>query len=187
MKELLSLFTVLVLVTMFTGITNAQSKMAVGLQAGAAIPLGDFGDGYKTGFGGQGTFAYHINPMFDVTGSVGYLTWSGKDADYKFSSVPVLAGVRYYFGKDKFNPYVAGELGIHFVTFDVPSIFVPGFGTIGGGSESKSYFGFGAGAGFLYKMGPNLDLDVNAKFNNISTEGNSSSYLSIMAGVLIAL
>ena len=68
------------------------------------------------GFGGQGNFAYHINPMLDVTASVGYLTWSGKEADYTFSSVPVLAGVRYYFGKDKFKPYVAGELGMHFTT-----------------------------------------------------------------------
>ena len=88
---------------------------------------------------------------------------------------------------DKFKPYVAGELGMHFVTFDVPAIVIPGFGTIEGGSSSDSYFGFGAGAGFLYKMGPNLDLDVNAKYNSISTEGSSSSYISVMAGVLIAL
>jgi opacity protein-like surface antigen len=182
-----SVLSLIIFVVLLAGFSNAQSKMAVGLQAGVAVPLGDFGDGYKTGFGGQGTFAYHLNPMFDVTASVGYLTWSGKDADYKFSSVPVLAGVRYYFGKDNFNPYLAGELGIHFVTFDVPTIVIPGYGTIGGGSESKSYFGFGAGAGFLYKMGPNLDLDVNAKYNSISTEGSSSSYISIMAGVLIAL
>ncbi|MBK7631873.1 MAG: hypothetical protein IPJ23_14425 [Ignavibacteriales bacterium] len=43
-------------------------------------------DGYKMGFGGQGNFAYHINPMLDVTGSIGYLTlqlWF-KEADYKF-------------------------------------------------------------------------------------------------------
>lgn len=177
MKQLLS---VLLLAVLFTGFINAQSKMAFGLQAGVAIPMGDFGDAYDMGFGGQGNFVYHINPMLDVTASVGYLTWSGNEADYTFSSVPVLAGVRYYFGKDKFKPYVAGELGMHFTSFDYEFEGISA-------SSSDSYFGFGVGAGFLYKMGPNLDLDVNAKYNSISTEGSSSSYISIMAGVLIAL
>ena len=184
MKQLLS---ILLLAVLFTGFINAQNKMAFGLQAGVAIPMGDFGDGYDMGFGGQGNFAYHISPMLDVTASVGYLTWSGKEADFTFSSIPVLVGARYYFGQAKFNPYVAGELGMYFSTFDVPEIVIPGFGTIGGGSESGSDFGFGAGAGFLYKMGPNLDLDVNAKFNSISSEGDASNYISIMAGVLIGL
>jgi opacity protein-like surface antigen len=183
MKQLLS---VLLLAVLFTGFINAQNKMAFGLQAGVAIPMGDFGDGFDMGFGGQGNFAYHISPMLDVTASVGYLTWSAKEGDATFSSIPVLVGARYYFGKDKFNPYVAGELGMHFSTFDMPEVVIPGVGTFGG-SESSSDFGFGAGAGFLYKMGPNLDLDVNAKFNSISSEGDASNYISIMAGVLIGL
>ncbi|HCY76827.1 MAG TPA: hypothetical protein DHV28_12975 [Ignavibacteriales bacterium] len=177
MKQFLS---VLLLAVLFTGFINAQSKMAFGLQAGVAIPLGDFGDGYDLGFGGQGTFAYHINPMFDVTGSVGYLTWSGKADGVTFSSVPVLVGVRYYFGQDQFHPYISGELGMHFTSSKVEFL---------GNSytSSDSFFGFGVGAGFLYKLGPNLDLDVNAKFNSISSEGSASNYVGIMAGVLIAL
>lgn len=171
---------------LFTGFINAQGKMAIGAQGGVALPMGDFGESYDMGFGGTVTLAYHLNPMLDITGSVGYLTWSGKDFDYTFSSIPVLAGVRYSFGKGKFNPYVSGELGMHFVTFDIPSITVFGI-TVGGGSVSESYFGFGAGAGFLYQLSPKLDLDVNAKFNSISSEGSSSTYLSIMAGVLVAL
>ena len=184
MKQLLSFLLIAVL---FTGFTNAQGKIAVGVQGGIALPMGDFGDGYKMGFGGTGTFAYHVNPMLDVTASAGYLTWSGKDADFTFSSIPVLVGARYYFGQGKFHPYVAGELGMHFVSFEIPSYTIPGFGTFGGGSVSESYFGFGAGAGFLYQLSPKLDLDVNAKFSSISSEGSSSSYINIMAGVLVAL
>lgn len=184
MKQLLS---VILLAVLFTGFINAQSKMAVGIQAGIALPMGDFGDGYDMGFGGTATFAYHINPMIDVTGSVGYLTWSGKEADYKFSSIPVLVGARYYFGQGKFLPYVAAELGMHFTTVDVPEVVIPGFGTYGGGSASDSFFGFGAGAGFLYQLSPKLNLDVNAKFSSISSSGSASSYINVMAGVLIAL
>ena len=184
MKQLLS---VLLFAVLFTGFINAQGKMAVGVQGGIALPMGDFGDGFDMGFGGIGTFAYHVNPMLDVTGSAGYLTWGAKVGDATFSSIPVLAGVRYYFGQGKFHPYVAGELGLYFSTVDVPAVVIPGLGTFGGGTESGSDFGFGAGAGFLYQLSPKLDLDVNAKFSSIATEGSSSSFIRIMAGVLIAL
>ena len=53
--------------------------------------------------------------------------------------------------------------------------------------ESDSFFGFGAGAGFLYQLSPKLSLDVNAKFSSISSSGSASSYINVMAGVLIAL
>ncbi len=184
MKQLLS---VLLIAVLFTGFINAQGKMAVGVQAGVAIPMGDFGDGYKMGFGGQGNFAYHINPMLDATGSIGYLTFSGKEADYTFSDVPVMLGVRYAFGKGNFNPYASGELGLHFSSFSVPEVVIPGFGTIGGGSVSSTDFGIAVGVGFLYQLSPKLDLDVNAKFNNIFSEGSSTNFITIMAGVLVAL
>jgi len=184
MKQLLS---IVLLAVLFTGFINAQGKMAVGVQAGVAIPMGDFGDGYKMGFGGQGNFAYHINPMLDVTGSIGYLTWSGKEADYSFSSVPVMVGARYAFGKGNLNPYASGELGLHFSSFSVPEVVIPGFGTIGGGSSSSTDLGIALGVGFLYQLSPKLDLDINAKFNNIFSEGSSTNFISIMAGVLVAL
>lgn len=177
MKQLLFILFLTVLCTSFI---NAQGKIAVGVQGGVAIPMGDFGDGYDMGFGGTGTFAYHVNPMLDVTGSVGYLTWNGKVDGISLSSIPILAGVRYYFGQGKFHPYVAGELGIHFTSSKVEF-----FGVSVSGSSSD--FGFGAGAGFLYQLGPKLDLDVNAKFSSIATSGSSSSFINIMAGVLVAL
>jgi opacity protein-like surface antigen len=183
MKKLLF---IIVLGLLFSSFINAQGKMGVGVQAGIALPMGDFGDGYDMGFGGNATFAYHLNPMVDITGSIGYLTWSGKDGDYTFSSIPVLVGIRYYFGQGKFHPYVTGELGMHFTTVDVPSVVIYGI-TVGGGSASDSFFGFGAGAGFLYQLSPTLDLDVNAKFSNISSSGGSSSYITILAGVLVAI
>ena len=183
MKKILSVFVVLFL---FTGLVNAQDRMAIGFNAGIALPMGDFGDGYDMGFGGNAVFVYHTNPNLDITGSAGYLTWSSKVGDFTFSSIPVLAGVRYLFGKGKFNPYVAGEVGVHFTTVDIPEIEILGI-TVGGGSVSDTFFGFGAGAGFLMEVGKNMNLDVNAKFNSISSEGSSSNYVSVMAGLLFGL
>lgn len=175
-------FFALTVVILTTGFIHAQGKIALGVNAGVALPMGDFGDGYDMGFGGNGLFVYHATPNVDVTGSVGYLTWSGKDAldGATFSSVPVLVGGRYLFGKGNFNPYVAAQLGMHFTTYDVE---VMGFSTSG----SDSYFGWNIGAGFLMGVGKNMDLDVNVLYNTISSEGSSSSYLGILVGLLFGL
>ena len=193
MKQLLS---VILLAVLFTGFINAQGKIALGVQAGVAIPLGDFEKASKMGFGGQANFAYHISPMMDITASVGYLTWSQKDIDgggvvtitgFKISSVPVMAGVRYYFGKGKFKPYVTAELGLHFETVETPSITIVGLGTVPSTSVTGSDFGFGGGAGFLYQLSPKLGIDVSAKYNSIGRTGSALNFVSIMAGVLVAL
>jgi opacity protein-like surface antigen len=179
MKKFLAVFFVVILVA---GFTNAQGKMALGLNAGIALPMGDFGDGYDMGFGGNGLFVYHVSPNVDVTGSVGYLTWSGKDAidGSTFSSIPVMVGARYLFGQGKFHPYLGAELGMHFASFDYEFMGVDY-------SSSDSYFGWGAGAGFLYQIGNNMDLDVAAKYNSISSEGSASDYVSVFVGILFGL
>jgi len=179
MKKFLSILSIVLLIS---GLSFAQGKMGVSVQGGIALPMGDFGDGYDMGFGGTGTFVYNLNPNFSITATAGYLTWSGKVADFTFSSIPVLAGVRYAFGKGKFNPYVAGQLGMHFVTVKSPSIVVLGIDI--GGSASDSNFGFAAGAGFLYALSNNLNLDVNAMFNSITASGGSSNYVTALVGLL---
>jgi opacity protein-like surface antigen len=179
MRKVLS---VLFVVLFFAGFINAQGKMALGFNAGVALPMGDFGDGYDMGFGGNALFVYHASPNVDVTGSAGYLTWSGKDAidGSTFSSIPIMVGARYLFGQGKFHPYIGAELGMHFTSFDFEFMGVDY-------SASDSYFGWGAGAGFLYQIGNNMDLDVNARYNSIAGEGGSSDYVSILVGLLFGL
>jgi opacity protein-like surface antigen len=184
MKRILS---VLMVVFLAAGFINAQSKMALGINAGIALPMGDFGDNYDMGFGGNALFVYHASPNADVTFTAGYLTWSGKDSnDVTFSSIPVMVGGKYLFGKDKLHGYVNGELGAHFVTVDLPEYEILGE-TYGGGSESDTYFGWGAGAGVLYQIGHNMDLDFNVKYNMIMSENTSTDYVSIMIGLLFGL
>lgn len=185
MKKLMSIFIILVVVTIVSGLTNAQSKMGISVQAGVFLPTGDFGDGAGTGFGGTGTFVYDVSPMFQVTGSVGYATWGPKNDlpsgyDYSLSTVPVLVGGRYSFGKDSFMPYVLAELGVHFLSSTVESPF-------GKFSDSSTKFGFAPGVGFLYKFNPKVGLDVNVKYDIITTEGSSTTYVGVNAGVLFAI
>lgn len=179
----------LAVVFMFAGLSLAQSKMGLSVQGSLAFPTGDFGDAAGTGFGGVGTFMYEVSPMLAITGSVGYLTWGpkedlGEGFDYSLSTIPVLVGVRYSFGKGNFLPYVLAEVGMHFLSSEVTlTIFDEPFTF----SESESKFGFAPGAGFYYYFNPKTALDVNVKYNSISTEGSTTSYLGVNAGVAFAL
>jgi hypothetical protein len=189
MKKMVSclvLFTVLA----FAGYTSAQ-KMGAEVQIGVGLPMGDFGDVFKTGFGGQGTFLYSLNPEITLTGAIGYYTFTNKDySDLTFSTVPVLVGGRYIFSKGSISPYAGAELGLHFssVKVNIPKIETP-FGSYGGGSESESStnFGFSPMVGFMMPLSPALNLDVNLKYNIVSTSGAASNFLGINAGVQMGL
>lgn len=192
MKKILSVLVVLVL---FTSLINAQGKISLGVNGGAAIPTGDFGDDFDLGWGGNALFVYHISPNADLTASAGYLTWSGKDSlDVTFSSIPVMIGARYLFGKEKFFGYGSAELGVHFTTLDLPEVDL-GEGEVFGGSESNTYFGWALGAGVLYKINEKIDLDLSAKYNMIvigeedswNQKSTSADYISVMLGVLFGL
>lgn len=189
------IYSVLIVIFLFAGLINAQSKIALGFNGGAGIPTGDFADGFDLGWGGNALFVYHISPNADFTGSAGYITWSGKDSiDATYSSIPVLIGARYLFGKDKFHGYGSAELGAHFVTLDTPEYQIAEGETLGG-SKTDTYFGWGIGAGLLYNINEKIDLDFSAKYNMIlvgeensyDQKSTSVDYFGVMLGLLFAI
>jgi len=184
------IFSVLFVLILFVSLTNAQSKMSLGLNGGTAIPTGDFADGFDLGWGGNALFAYHVSPNADLTASAGYISWSGKDSvDATYSSIPVLFGAKYLFGKDKVRGYGSAELGVHFTTLDLPEYNVGG--VMFGGKQSDVFFGWGIGAGVMFKVGEKVDLDLSAKYNMIvvgeenswDQQSTSIDYFGIMLGV----
>ena len=78
-KSLLSIALVLGLVST-TLVTNAQNgRFSVGAEL--ALPMGDFGDAASTGFGGSVRYEYPVNDNIGLTGTVGYLIFSGKTVE----------------------------------------------------------------------------------------------------------
>lgn len=190
MKKLL--FVLFVLLT-FAVTTNAQvGKMTVGGNLVLALPMGDFGDAYSMGFGGTATFTYRVIPNLDLTGTLGYLSWGYdvENLDGSLGSVPFLVGGRYYFNAGGFKPYVSAELGLHFTSssVDIPSFNVGGF-SFGGGEQSASStdFGFGFGGGVQFPVADKISVDGTLQYNMIATEGSSSGYISVEAGVAYSL
>lgn len=168
---------------------EASSPMGVSIKAGIAFPMGDFGDAAGLGAGGEGTFEYLAAPNIGLIANVGYYSFGAKNdtpgLDYSFSTLPVQVGGRYYFSTETFRPYAGAELGLHFLSTKVTTT-VPILGnTTSESSESK--FGFAPFLGFIYHMPPNLGFDMTAKYVTISTEGSSSSFISIILGAQVAL
>jgi len=175
-------FTAVLISICFLGYANAQGNMAIGAGLVVSLPMGDFGDGANTGFGGTAAFEYGFMPQLTGTGQIGYLTWGTDVDEVSFSAVPVLFGVKYFFIPGV-GFYGIGQLGLTFLSTDVPAITVPGFGTYGGGSASSTEFTFGIGAGYEIPVSPTFSLDFTAGLNLISDANN----IQVRAGGKVAL
>jgi opacity protein-like surface antigen len=118
------------------------------------------------------------------------MKWGGKDlpggSSYSYSTVPILVGAKYYL-VPMVPFYAMANLGLTIISwsYDSPSITVPYYGTVGGGSTSfsSSEFTFAIGGGYEIPLTPSITLDVSAAFNIIS----NSNYLGVKAGVLFPL
>ena len=57
----------------------AMSGPKLGIGAEFGFPMGDFGDVYKFGVGGSLLYQHPIADKLNLTGSAGYLSFTGKD------------------------------------------------------------------------------------------------------------
>ncbi len=137
---------------------KAQAKFGIGLDG--QLPIGNFGDFHNFGFGGSLKVNYTIDPMLDLTGSAGYISFGGKNNISNADIIPVLAGIEVKFGQSMV--YGSAQLGA-------------GFGTKSG---SKTAFTYAPGIG--YKFSPNLDL--LAKYTGYSAKGGTNNTIGLRLG-----
>ena len=192
------LFVVLSLITMilFSANVYAQEGSAsrAGFQIGGYLPLGDWSDHVSAGIGGSALYNYKITSGISLTGAVGYYNFPakhelsetaavGETGDYEYTVVPFLAGLRVGFGPSDqaFQPYVGFEVGFFITSSDFKRKTTSGVDKVD--NESPSPFGFAPAVGFRLKLGLDVDLDINAKFN-IAKEVN---HLGINLGVMFRI
>ncbi len=178
------LLTTLLILVLATGASAAGPAIYAG--GGVSMPMGDWADFYKMGFGFGGGFGYPVTPQFEVVGKVFYNTFP-VDSDVieggDFIAISFGADVHFYpmannADESAFAPYLLGGIGMSSVK--VKEITAP-VAVPEGESETDLTFGFGAG--FQYEMSPKMALWVEAKYTIISTEGASTSHLPIFAGI----
>jgi Outer membrane protein beta-barrel domain len=146
-------------------------KISVGVEA--ALPLSDFGKTYSFGVGASAQVDYNVAENLDVTGNIGYISFSGKTVttpsqtilgitipgtSIKYPAlgyIPVLAGAKYHFSD---NLYGSAQLGVTIASAS-------------GGGGSSSAFTYAPGIG--YKFTENLDALL--KYTGYSGKGGGSS------------
>jgi len=190
MKKLMMLMLAVILMAGFSSQSFGQIK--IGANAGIGLPMGDFGDGYKMGFGGSVEGKYFLNDNLAIGATFGFYSFKMKDdlltyeksessADATFTIMPILATVDYYFATEGFKPYVGAGVGLYSWKSKVS---VPYFGDV---EVTGSDLGIAPTVGFCYGLSEKIDLNVNAKYNMIFTEGSSTTFLGINAGIIVAL
>ena len=89
------------------GVSIAQKgSFELGVGPSEALPLGDWGKAYALGAGGEIQATYGLTDHFNLFAQVGYNYMFGKEQTamgviYKnpgYSLLPLMAGVKYYFG-----------------------------------------------------------------------------------------
>jgi len=144
---------------------GAQTVVGVGVGGGVAMPMGDFGDAFKMGFGGgAGLFVYPNGGRVGFRADVGYMTFKddlGLDIDSNpltlMGSVllPLTQG-------SSATPYVVGGAGIM--------------------SDEGSAFAWQGGLGVSIGTG-STRLFIEGKWVSASKDGATTSYVPLIAGV----
>lgn len=165
MKKLLLVFAITAIVTSTNAQKDARTKpflFSIGVEG--SLPIGDFSDTHDVGIGGSVQGEYKPDTDLGLTLNAGYITYSGKKVNlpvlgsYKYPSfglIPVLAGVKYYFGG---GAYAHGQLGI-------------GMGTDEG---QGSNFMYAPGLGYMFAPG----LDAELKYVGLSSKGENTGSLN---------
>ncbi len=159
MKKNLSFFIVAALSLFVCGMANAQVKL--GANFGVQIPVGDSGDGYNAGFGGNIGGEYLITEHIGANLNLGFYSFGIKGSgmfgvdDESATAIPITLGGSYYFLTDGLKPYAGLDLGVWML------------GSTMEGAETNAYFGFAPVVGVQYAFNDNWALNGNLKFNYV--------------------
>ena len=164
-KTFLSIALVIGLIGVTT-IANAQNgRFSVGAELG--LPLGGLGDAQSMGFGGSVRYEHPIGDNIGLTGTAGYLIFSGKDQTFDFgplgsftfegpdlAMIPIQAGLKYYFSDNQDGFYGQAEVGVHISSY-----------SISGSSSSSTDLSYAPGIGYHL-----ANIDIGLRYQLISYE-----------------
>lgn len=153
-----------------------SKPISFGVMGGLSLPMGDFGDGYDSGYNVTGNVWFKPNPSgpLGFRGDIGYDAFNAQVSDLTFSSLSFVGNVTYHLGQASaeggIRPYVIGGLGLYRGSTNVPN------------SESNTEFGFGAGGGLEFKLS-GFTTFAEARFVNVNGDGGSTQWIPITFGV----
>jgi hypothetical protein len=163
-------------VTAISVTINAQSGTThIGVGADLGVPTGDFGDGFKTGFGGYAKGLFGIGEAGQVTFTTGYSAFKAKgstdDMKVTWNIIPLLAGYRHNFSGFYAEPQVGYSINSAKVKFEGESA-----------SDSEGAFAWAIGFGYVVNK-----VDFGARYQSAHKDGGSISLVGIHVGYNFSL
>lgn len=171
MKRTSFVFAFCFLVVAFSHAQTGNNQIGIGAEIN--VPLGSFGDAYKTGFGGMIKGLYGVGKAGQLTLTTGYSAFKGKSetnlgysyAGQTFSMIPLLAGYRHHFT----GVYVEPQIGAT----------VNGTKASGVNVETMTKFAFAVNVGYEIN-----GLDLSLRYH---TEGDVLSLFAARIGYNFSL
>ncbi len=188
------LFPVILLAAVLFNFNITFAQVALTLNGGIQIPVGNFSNLVNNGYGVSASIDYSI-PIIPVgiSLSIGYDNWAYK-TQYSYSnsglhefgnginmySIPVTLGPKLFINIPGFSlePYIGIDAGIVFSS-----------STLAGASYSTNFI-YSPMIGFRYNLPPGIiAIDINAKESNLNDSGSSQtfSWFGINGGISISL
>jgi hypothetical protein len=161
----------------------------IGIMADATFPLGDFGEGWSTGFSGHVMVGYMIARSILLNLSGGYITFTEKESiegyDVSFSWIPIMIGLNYVFNPGKkFMPFIGLGVGLYLLRSSFSGTL---FGQPFDETATDTEFGIVPRLGAFYLASASLLIALTAEYNLIFTEGSSTTALGVLLGFMFAL
>ncbi|HLV25630.1 MAG TPA: outer membrane beta-barrel protein [Gemmatimonadales bacterium] len=178
MKRFLTAVAGLALATAVAGSTaEAQSTrpVSIGVAGGIALPMGDFGDFFKSGYAVTGSVGFRpASVPFGIRGEVGYQSHDADGADATWSILSGTANAVFNFGSGAsgVSPYFIAGVGMYRSTLDMS----------GFGSDSETDFGFNGGVGMDFALS-GFNTFVEARYHHVLTEDEATTFIPITFGI----
>ena len=171
---------VLLVLVSAVGLTAAsyaqKGTTQIGVAAEVGMPMSDFGDAAKTGFGASVKGLFGIGTAGQVTFTTGYTTYAGKDVpdgmSLHFNVIPLLAGYRHNFNGLFVEPQVG--YGIYGAKVKMDGQ--------GSASDSNGGFTWAVGAGYA-KNG----FEGGVRYQSASVQGSTFGLIGIHVGYNFSL
>lgn len=168
---------VLAAVTLLSSTSSAQSAKAIslGISGGAAIPVGDLGDDYSTGYNGT------LSLMLNSVGSPIGLRIDGmynklSVRDDRIVPLPDIvltsanANLTYALPGVGIRPYLIGGGGIYGYKSDVS------------GAKTNTDFGVNGGIGASFPLS-GFTTFIEARYHHIFTDGSPTQFVPVTFGI----